>query len=323
MLMKEKIVLLDAGTIGKDIPWPDFSKLGDFKSYDNSSHEEALKRCRDASIILTNKVQIDQEIIDGAPKLKYIGTVATGYNQVDCAYASQKGILVCNVPDYSTPAVAQHVFALILSLASGICLHAQAVANGEWAKSPFFCFWKKPLIELKGKTLGVVGYGSIGSAVAELGHHFGMNVIAYVPRPKEKPAYQPFSFTQDLKKLFSESDIVSLHCPLTEENTGMVDMDLLKTMKKTALIINSSRGPLIKSKDLSEALKKGIISGAGLDVVEVEPMKEDDPLHGAPNCLITPHIAWASAESRQRLMEKVYENIEKAIKGSPINLVNK
>ncbi len=320
-MSKRHIVILDAGTIGDDISWPDFASLGTVRAFDGTKPEEVAGRIKEADIVLTNKVELTAEHIAAAPNLKYVGTIATGYNQVDGKAAAARGIPVCNVPNYSTPAVVQHVFALLFNLAGGIRPNSSAVAAGEWSQSRHFCFWKTPIIELHGKTMGIVGFGDIGRATAQAAHHFGMKVLAYAPRPKAAPEYAPFAFT-DLPALFRESDVVSLHCPLTADNTGMVNMELLKTMKRSAFLINCARGPLIVDADLAEALRLGIIAGAGLDVVTKEPMPDDNPLRTAPNGLITPHIAWASVEARTRLMEGVFGNIVNFLKGEPTNVRN-
>lgn len=318
---KPTIVFLDSSTMGEDFPEPDFSALGNYVSYSYTKPEQVAERIRDAEIVLTNKVCLSAAHVTGAPKLKYIGTVATGYNQVDIAAAAKRGIPVCNVPDYSTHSVVQHVFTLLLALSSQVCELGQAVRNGEWSKKEIFCFWDKPIVELHGKTMGVVGFGDIGSHVAAVAHAFGMKVLAHAPRPKPAPGYGPFAFVS-LEELFAQSDVVSLHCPLTPENTGMVNAALLRTMKTGAYLINTARGPLVNESDLAEALTRGHIAGAGLDVVSEEPMPDSNPLRLAPNCLITPHVAWSSIEARVRLMDAVKENIRCFLDGKAINVKN-
>ena len=320
-MSKPRIVILDAGSVSNDIPWPDFAALGDVTAHGHTKKDEIIDRIKDAEIVLTNKIYLTAEHIAAAPKLKYIGTLATGYNQVDGKAAAARGIPLCNVPDYSTTSVVQHVFALMFNLSSKICQLAQSVKDGDWAKSVHFCYWKDPIIELHGKTLGVVGFGDIGSAVARTAHHFGMNVIAYAPRPKPAPEYSPFAFVE-LADLFKQADVISLHCPLTPENTNMINASLLRTMKKSALIINCARGPLINEPDLLEALEQGIIGGAGLDVVTHEPMPDNNPLCNAPNCIITPHVAWCSVEARTRLIQGVYDNVKNFLSGKPTNVRN-
>lgn len=318
---KRLIVILDAGTIGDDVSWPDFGSLGAVRVFENTLPSEVIERIKDADVVLTNKTVLTAEHIAAAPKLRYVGTIATGYNQVDGKAAAARDIPVCNVPNYSTPAVVQHVFALLFNLAGGINVHTSAVAEGEWAKSRHFCFWKTPIVEMAGKTLGIVGFGDIGRAVGQAAHIFGMNVLAYAPRPKSPLAGHNFAFT-DLDTLFAKSDAVSLHCPLTPENTGMIDATRLRTMKKSAFLINCARGPLVVDTDLAEALRAGVIAGAGLDVVTKEPMPNDNPLRTAPNCLITPHIAWASIEARTRLLQGVFDNLASFLNGKAVNVRN-
>lgn len=320
-MKKHHIVFLDADSIGKDITWPDFSEFGDVTFYESTSKTETMNRIKDATIVLTNKTVIREEMIEECPSLAYIGTLSTGYNQVKINAAKAKGIPVCNIPEYSTPAVAQHTLALILALAGDICGHNESVHQGKWSKSEQFCFWNKPVFELKEKTLGIIGFGSIGHAVGSLANAFGMNVLAYAPREKPLPEYTPFAFTS-FDTIFTESDIVSLHCPLNAKSKGIVDSKRLSSMKPTALLINCSRGPLVVSQDLAQALKEGVIAGAGLDVIEVEPMRENDPLLSAPNCIITPHMAWATTEARTRLLQIAHANIRAFLDGHPVNVCN-
>ena len=321
-MTKPVFVLLDVESAGNDIPLPDFASLGQVTVYDFTTPDKVVERAKDAEFLFINKIKITRQVIEQLPKLKYIGTLSTGFNQVDLAAAKERNITVCNVPDYSTPSVMQHTFALILSLANEIGLHVKAVNDGEWSNSKHFCFWKKPTMELAGKTLGVVGFGNTGSAVARMGHAFGMNVVVHVPRPKPKPEYEPFAFVT-LEELFATSDVVTLHCPLTADNKEMVNAKLLATMKKSALFINCARGDLVNDNDLADALHKGLIAGAGLDVVQHEPMKNDNPLRTAPNCIITPHIAWCSVEARTRLMTGVFMNVKNYLAGTPTNVVSK
>lgn len=316
-----QLVFLDAGTIGDDIQWPDFGTFGQVSSHDTTRPDQVAARIADAEFLLTNKVYITAEHIAAAPKLRYIGTLATGYNQVDIAAAAKRGIPVCNVPDYSSHSVVQHVFTLLLALTSEVCELAQSVRRGDWAKSPHFSYWLKPITELAGKTMGIVGFGDIGSKVGMAAHGFGMKVIAYAPRPKPLPSYEPFTFV-DLPQLFRESDAITLHCPLTPENTGMINAEALRNMKDNAVLINTARGPLVDEKALSEALQQGVIAGAGLDVVSEEPMPDSNPLRLAPNCIITPHVAWCSVEARTRLMCGVYDNIKNFLDGKPSNVKN-
>ena len=321
MSNEQHIVILDAGPTGKDVVWPPLEEFGKVSRYESTTPNELGGRLKNATIALTNKVIISAASIAAAPKLAYIGTIATGFNQVDVDAARARNIPVCNVPNYSTPAVAQHTIGLILALASGVHFHALDVANGLWSKSPYYCFWNQTPVELEGKTLGIVGFGNIGKAVGKLSSAFGMKVVAFVPRPKPAPEYAPFAFV-GLDELFAQSDVVSLHCNLTPENTHLVNAARLAKMKKSAFIINCSRGPLINDKDLAQALHDGTIAGAGLDVVEQEPMPDSNPLRTAPNCIITPHIAWATIESRTRLLNVVHNNIKMYLQGTPVNVIN-
>ena len=321
MSAKPHIVFLDAGSIGSDITWPDFSALGRVTMYESTKNEDVEERIRDAEIVLTNKVPLSAGKIGAAPKLRYIGVLATGFNIVDGAAAAVRGIPLCNVPDYSSNSVVQQTFALMLALANDVCALSTSVREGGWSKSTHFCFWHKPLHELYGKTFGVVGFGTIGARAAALAHHMGMNVLAHAPRPKAAPGYQSFEFVS-LEDLFSRSDVISLHCPLTPENTGMVNAALLSVVKPGALLINTARGGLVAEQDLADALHSGRLGGAGLDVVSREPMTEDNPLRTAPNCIITPHVAWGTVEARIRLMNITYSNIQAFLNDSPVNVCN-
>lgn len=320
-MSQEQLVFLDADSIGDDIAWPDFSAFGQVVKYGLTAPADVSARVKDATFIFTNKVPITAEHMAAAPRLRYIGILATGYNLVDIQAAADRGIPVCNVPAYSTPSVAQHVFALLLALTSGLCELSTSVREGAWAKCPQFCYWFRPIVELDDKTLGIVGYGDIGRQVARIANALSMKVLAYNPRPKPAPDFGPFAFVE-LDELFRESDAVTLHCPLTPDNAGMINAKLLGSMKKSAYLINTARGPLVNEQDLCEALHKGEIAGAGLDVVSVEPMTADNPLRLAPNCIITPHIAWAGRESRIRLMRGVYDNIRNFLAGKPSNVQN-
>lgn len=320
-MSKAKLVFLDAGTIGDDIVWPDFASLGEVRSYERTMPEQVAERIRDAEFLLTNKVYITAEHIAAAPALRYIGTLATGYNQVDIKAAASRGIPVCNVPDYSSHSVVQHVFTLVLALTSDVCGLGESVRRGDWSKSPHFCYWFRPITELAGKTMGIVGFGDIGSKVGYAAHGLGMRVLAYAPRPKPAPGYEPFAFAA-LDEIFEQADVLTLHCPLTAENEGMINAGTLRKMKKTAYLINTARGPLINESDLYDALERGAIAGAGLDVVSEEPMPDANPLRLAPNCLITPHVAWSSVEARTRLMRGVYDNIRNYLDGKPSNVKN-
>lgn len=318
-LVAPRIVVLDSQTLGLDLA--PIAELGELVEYFLTAPEETAERIKDADIVLTNKVEIGEAEMAAAPKLKFIGIFATGYNSIDCVAAKARGIVVSNVAGYSTNSVVQHIFGLLTGLAGDICQHDKAVQEGEWADSETFSFWKRPMIELAGKTIGIVGFGNIGSGVAKVANAFGMRVIAYAPHPKPKPGFEPFEFV-GLDELFRQADVISLNCPLTHESAGMINKNSLAKMKKTAYLINCSRGGLVNEADLRNALEEGLIAGAGLDVTAEEPMPKTSPLFGAPNCLITPHVAWATVEARERLLAEVVCNIKNFLAGRPSNVVN-
>lgn len=316
-----KIVILDAYTTNPgDLSWAEFEKLGDFTAYDYTPAELTVERAKDAEIVITNKTVLPREVLEKLPKLKYIGLLSTGYNVVDIEYAKSRGIPVCNVPTYSTHAVAQLTFALISEIYNNVALHNRAVHNGEWSDCRDFCFWKSPLINLQGKTIGIIGYGKIGSAVAKIADAYGMNILCYVPSKKPQPDFESFIFTS-LDELIRESDIISLHCPLTPETTGLVNKEFISKMKKSAIIINTSRGASVDENALAKALNEGRIFGAGVDVLSTEPPKKDNPLLSCERCIITPHIAWAGFETRQRLIGIVYDNLKSYLDGKTVNNV--
>ncbi|GFE61245.1 D-2-hydroxyacid dehydrogenase [Geobacter sp. AOG2] len=317
-----RIVILDGYTINPgDNPWVPVENLGACAIYDRTPPELTVERAAEAEIILTSKVKLTAAILNALPKLRYISLLATGYNNIDVAAAGQLGIPVSNVPAYSTESVAQTTFALLLELAVQVGVHDAAVKAGEWSRCPDHSFWKAPITELDGLTLGIVGYGTIGRAVARIGTAFGMRVIAYAPRIPQEPGPTPVRFV-GLEELFSTADVVSLNCPQTSENTGFVNARLLEMMKPNAFLINVARGGLVNEADLAQALRNGRIAGAGLDVVAHEPMSPDNPLLTAPNCIFTPHIAWASLAARRRLMNIVTANIASYLGGAPINVIN-
>jgi len=317
-----KIVILDGYTINPgDNPWTPVEALGECTVYDRTPANLVLERAREAEIILTSKVKLTEAVIAGLPQLRYISLLATGYNNVDVAAAARRGIPVSNVPAYSTESVVQTAFALLLELATQVGLHDAAVKSGEWARCPDHAFWKSSIVELDGLTMGIVGYGTIGRAVARVATAFGMKVIAHAPRIPADPGPTPVRFVS-LEELFASSDVVSLNCPQTPENTGFVNARLLSVMKSTAFLINVARGGLVNEADLADALNRGIIAGAGLDVVAVEPMLADNPLLTAANCIFTPHIAWASLAARKRLMQIAAGNIAAFLAGKPVNVVN-
>jgi glycerate dehydrogenase len=315
-----KIVVLDGFAMNPgDLTWKNLEQLGETKIYERSSQKETEERIAEADMVLTNKAVLNKELIDSAPKLKYIGVMATGYNIIDLAAAHPRNIVVTNVPSYSTVSVAQLTFGLILELANHTALYAESVRNGDWIKSKDFSYHLKPIMELQDKTLGIIGFGQIGKAVANIAIAFGMKVIASHKHP-ERDQMEGVSFV-DEKTCFREADIISLHCPLNEKNIQFVNKELLRIMKRSAFLINTSRGGLINETDLAEALNKGIIAGAALDVLSTEPPSADNPLLHAKNCLITPHVAWATFEARSRLMNVVVNNIKAFLEGKAENVV--
>lgn len=317
-----KIVVLDGFALNPgDLSWEPLKALGQVEIYDRTPPELVAERISGAAIILTNKAIVNADAILGSPSLQYIGVMATGYNVVDIKTAADHRIVVTNVPGYSTASVAQLTFALILELCQGVGLHAESVRNGEWVACKDYSYWKMPLMELHDKTLGIIGFGQIGQAVARIALSFGMQVIVSHKHP-ERDRMEGVRFT-DQASCFRESDIVSLHCPLNEQNREFVNTALLATMKPSAFLINTSRGPLIREADLAAALHNGVIAGAGLDVLSVEPPDAGNPLLTAKHCLITPHIAWATIEARKRLMDKLVSNLKAFLDGRPENVVNR
>ena len=313
-----KITVLDGYTENPgDLSWDWLKDCGDCTIYDRTPPELIAERCAGCDIIITNKTPLRRPLLETLPNLKYVGLLSTGFNIVDWEYCKEKGIPVCNIPSYSTNAVAQLVFALILEHTNAVALHSQSVHSGEWSACKDFCYWKTSLSELDGKTIGIIGFGKIGKAVAKIAAAFGMKVLAATNHPA------PFDNVEFCEKdeLLAESDFVSLHCPLTPATEGMVNADFLAKMKKTAVLINTSRGQVVDEKALAYALENDIIAGAGLDVLETEPPKADCPLIGAKNCFITPHIAWAGFETRERLMKICRSNVEAFLNGKPVNLV--
>ncbi len=317
-----KIVILDGYTINPgDNPWTPVEALGPCTIFERTPPELVLERAKDADIILTSKVKLTAAVLEQLPQLRYVSLLATGYNNVDVAAAAKRGIPVANVPAYSTESVAQTTFALLLELTTRVGAHDASVKAGDWVRSTDHSYWIGTLTELEGLTMGIVGYGTIGRAVARVAHAFGMKVIAHAPRIPADPGPTPVSFLP-LEELFAQADVVSLNCPQTPDNTGFVNADLLTRMKPTAFFLNLARGGLVNEADLADALNRGVIAGAGLDVVAVEPMVADNPLLKAKNVVFTPHIAWASLAARKRLMGIVAANIASFIAGSPQNVVN-
>lgn len=313
-----KITVLDGYTENPgDLSWDWLEALGETSIYDCTPDGLIAERSAGCEIIITNKTPLRRETLEKLPELRYIGLLSTGYNVVDWEYCKEKGIPVCNIPTYSTSAVAQLTFALILEHTNHVALHNDSVMSGEWSNCKYFCYQKSPLAELDGKALGIIGFGKIGKAVAVIARAFGMKVLAHTNHPA------PFDDVQFVTtdELLAESDFVTLHCPLTPQTEGMVNAEFISKMKSSAVLINTSRGQVIDEQALADALNSGRLAGAGLDVLSAEPPKADNPLLGARNCLITPHIAWAGYETRARLMDICRHNVEAYLSGSPINCV--
>jgi glycerate dehydrogenase len=320
-LREMRIVVLDGLTLNPgDLTWAELQTLGECAIHDRTPLEAVVERAAGAEIVLTNKTPVRREHIDQLPALRYLGVLATGFNIVDAAAARARQIPVTNVPAYGTRSVAQMTMALLLELALHVGHHAHTVRQGRWTASPDFCYWDFPLVELDGLTMGIVGFGRIGQAVAELARAFGMKIITYSrSRPAVSEAHAQFV---SLQVLFSQSDVVSLHCPLTPETQRLVNPARLQAMKRSAFLLNTSRGPLVDERALAAALEADEIAGAGLDVLSIEPPPADNPLLRARNCLITPHIAWATRAARQRLLQTAIANVKAFLKGTPQNVVN-
>ncbi len=318
-----KIVILDGYTENPgDLSWEGIEKFGDLTVYDRTPEDKVIERISGAEIVFTNKTPVSKAAIESNPKLQFIGVLATGYNIVNVAAAKEAGVVVSNIPTYGTDAVAQYAMALLLEMCHHVGEHSDCVKAGEWTNNKDWCFWNHPLIELAGKTLGVIGFGRIGQRTAEIAMAFGMNILAY-------DEYQNKALESDrcryvsLDELLANSDAISLHCPLFPSTEGIINKDTISKMKDGVMIINTSRGPLIVEADLRDALNSGKVAGAAVDVVSTEPIKMDNPLLQAKNMIITPHIAWAPKESRKRLMDIAVENLQAFVNGSPENVVNK
>ena len=315
-----KIVILDAYAANPgDLSWDEFAALGELTVYDRTAQEDAAARIGDAEVVFINKVRLTDEIFAACPNLKLVSILATGYNIVDLAAAKRRGITVCNVPGYSTRAVVQMTFALLLEICQQVGLHSGAVHTGRWQTCPDFCFWDRPLIDLDGKTMGIVGYGAIGSAVGTVAQALGMKLL--VTARHEKPVPEGARFVS-LPELLAQSDVVSLHCPQTAENARMIDAGALAQMKDGAILLNTARGGLLDEQAVADALRSGKLLAAGMDVVSAEPIHADNPLLTAPNCFLTPHIAWAPLETRRRLQAISAENLRAFLAGKPQNVVN-
>ena len=319
-----KIVVLDGYTENPgDLSWDGLRALGDVAVYGRTSYQESpliAERIADAEIVVMNKTPISKATIDACPNLKLIAVLATGYNVVDCGYAREKGIAVCNVPTYGTASVSQFSIALLLEICHHIGHHSESVHAGNWANNADWCYWDYPLIELEGKTIGIIGFGRIGQSEGRIAKALGMHVLAYDLYPNESG--KAIADYVDLDTLLARSDVITLHCNLTEENTGMIDKHAIAKMKDGVILINNARGQLIVEQDVADALNAGKIAAAGLDVVYTEPIRDDNPLLTAKNCIITPHISWGPKESRQRIMDCTVANVRAFIHGTPENVVN-
>lgn len=321
--IRMKIVVLDGYTLNPgDISWEGMEALGEVTVYDRTKPEEVVERIGDAEVVYTNKTPITRETLDQCENIRFIGVLATGYNIIDIEAAKEKGIPVSNIPTYGTAAVSQFAIALLLELCHHIGEHSDAVKNGEWTSNPDWCFWKYPLVELAGKTMGIVGFGRIGQDTGKIAQALGMKVLAFDAYKRPELESETCRYA-DLDTLLAESDVISLHCPLFPDTEGIINKDTIAKMKTGVMIINDSRGPLIVEEDLRDALNSGKVAGAALDVVSTEPIKMDNPLLSAKNVILTPHIAWAPKESRQRLMDIAVENLQCFVDGAPQNVVNK
>jgi glycerate dehydrogenase len=317
-----KIVVLDGYTLNPgDLSWDNLKAIGEVVIYDRTPPGEILERSKDAEILFTNKTPLKEETLNALPYLKYIGVLATGYNVVDIEAANRRGIVVTNVPSYSTFSVAQLTFALLLELCLHVQRHSDTVFSGKWASSIDFSFRDFPLIELAGKTIGIIGFGSIGQTVANIAASFGMNVISFSRTKTDQTQRADFKWVT-IDELFEKADVVTLHCPLVPETKGLVNIGYLKKMKKSAFLLNTSRGPVIIEEDLAYALNNDLIAGAGVDVLSLEPPSADNPLLKAKNCIITPHFAWATREARVRLMNIAIDNLSHFLGNTPVNVVS-
>lgn len=317
-----KIVILDGYCLNPgDLSWAGFEAMGGVTVYDRTpldDTDEIVRRIADCDIVLTNKTPITRAVLELCPAVRYIGVLATGFNVVDTQAAAERNIPVCNVPGYGTEAVAQFAIALLLEVCSRVGEHDRAVRAGQWSDCPDYCFWNAPLVELAGKTMGIIGYGRIGRAVGRIAAAMGMHVIAYGPHPwtEGEAPYTP------LEELLGRSDVVSLHCPMTPRTERMINKDTIRQMKDGAILINNSRGQLLNEQDVADALASGKLAAAAVDVAETEPVPADSPLLGAKNCVITPHISWAARETRQRLLDIAVENLRAFAAGRPVHVVN-
>lgn len=320
--LRMKLVVLDGYCLNPgDLSWDALRALVDVEVHDRTPASEVVARAAGAELVMTNKTPLDAATQAALPSLRYIGVLATGYNIVDVAAAKQRGIVVSNIPTYGTASVAQHAIALLLELCHHVGQHGEAVRAGEWSANADWCFWKTPLIELAGKTMGVIGFGRIGRATAKIADALGMRIIANDTFTGNAPDYEGFRWGT-IDEVLAEADVITLHCPLTADNKGLINAERLRKIKKTAFLLNTSRGPLIVDQDLADALNAGVIAGAGLDVLSVEPPVGGNPLFSAKNCIVTPHIAWATQGARSRLMGIAVENVKAFLGGAPVNVVS-
>jgi glycerate dehydrogenase len=318
-----KIVILDGYTLNPgDLSWEGLKKLGDLTIHDRTAPADVVSRSKDAEIVFTNKTPVNAAALEQLPKLKYIGVLATGYNIVDVDAAKKLGIIVANVPGYGTSSVVQMTFALLLELTLHVQRHSDSVRDGKWSRSADFCFWDFPLVELAGKTIGIIGMGHIGGKVAAVATAFDMKVIGNSRTRTDQSHRKNFRWAE-IPDLLATSDVVSIHCPLFPETRGLINKENLALMKKTAFLLNTSRGPIVVDEDLADALNRDLIAGAGIDVLSTEPPPAGNPLFTAKNCIITPHISWATKEARARLMDIAVTNLEAFLADKPVNIVNK
>ncbi|SHI83532.1 D-2-hydroxyacid dehydrogenase [Lutispora thermophila] len=322
-----KLVVLDGYTLNPgDLSWKQLEAFGQLVVYDRTAFDRnnddlILERIRDADIVFTNKTPLPGNVLEKTEKLKFICVLATGYDVVDIKTAAQKGIIVTNIPSYGTATVAQMAMALLMEICHHVGAHNESVHKGDWANCPDWCYWHYPIIELAGKTMGIIGYGRIGQATGKIAQAIGMNVLAYDTYKNKDLECETMRYAE-LEELLANSDVIALHCPSTEDTRGIINKNTIAKMKDGVIIINNSRGTLIMEDDLAEALNSGKVAGAALDVVSSEPIKESNPLLNARNCIITPHISWASKEARQRIMDMAVDNLKHYLSGNPINVVN-
>lgn len=322
-MSKMKLVVLDGYTLNPgDLSWEGMKQFGELEVYERSRGDEILERSRGAALLFTNKTPLGKEVLEQLPDLQYIGVLATGYNVVDIEYARSRGIAVANVPGYGTSSVAQMTIALLLELTQHVQRHSDSVRSGDWSSSPDFCYWNYPLVELEGKTMGIIGFGTIGQKVADIATALGMHIMGSARHHRDQSHRKNFRWAE-IPEILRESDVVSIHCPLFPETQGLINKDSLQQMKRSAFLLNTSRGPIVIDEDLADALNEGVIAGAGIDVLSVEPPSPDNPLFRAKNCIITPHIAWATQEARGRLLGIAEKNVSSFLDGQPVNIVNK